>query len=109
MIPHWLLPQIQPDRDDFMFIPYSVPPHFYHEVRQHLNYSLLTHSDFYLWGYLKDSVYVPLIPASLQDLRDRIVIAMGSITRDQLLRVQEIDYRFDSCRITSGDHVKCIE
>ncbi|KAJ4449708.1 hypothetical protein ANN_01112 [Periplaneta americana] len=46
-------------------------------------------------------VFVPHLPATLQDLRHRIVGTVNSIIRDQLILVwQEMDYRFDVCRAT---------
>ncbi|GBL72535.1 hypothetical protein AVEN_109010-1 [Araneus ventricosus] len=93
MFQHWLFPQIQQDRGDFICTQEGAPLHFNHDVRQYLNDPNLTPCDFYLWGNVKDSLYVP--PASLQDFRDRIVTAMRSVTRDQFLRLwQEMDYRF---------------
>ncbi|GBN22259.1 hypothetical protein AVEN_1851-1 [Araneus ventricosus] len=82
-------------------------PHSHHEVLQYLNVTItgrwigrsgeedlfhlkwpprspdLIPRDFYMWDYIKDSVYVPPMPATLQDLRDRIVTAVSLITRDQ--------------------------
>ncbi|GBO00442.1 hypothetical protein AVEN_251490-1 [Araneus ventricosus] len=77
----------------------GVPLHFNHEVRQYLNGTILTSCDFYLWGYSKDTLYVPPRPDILQDFRDRIVTAVSSVTRGQLLHVwQGMDCRFDVCR-----------
>ncbi|GBM66255.1 hypothetical protein AVEN_35533-1 [Araneus ventricosus] len=105
----------------------GAPPHFHHKVRQYLNDTIpgrwigrgeqydfvclkwplrsqdLTPCDFYIWGYIKDRVYVAPIPATLQGLRDRIVTAVSSITR------QQIDKQFDNCRITNGAHIECIK
>jgi hypothetical protein len=36
--------------------------------------------DFFLWGFVKDSVYVPPLPMSLRELRDRITHALQTIT-----------------------------
>ncbi|GBN73352.1 hypothetical protein AVEN_114918-1 [Araneus ventricosus] len=70
--------------DDFVFMQDDTLPRFHHEVQQYLYDIILTRCNFYLWGYIKDSVYAPPMPATLQDLRDRIVTAVISITRDQL-------------------------
>ncbi|GBM40079.1 hypothetical protein AVEN_23166-1 [Araneus ventricosus] len=92
MSQQWLFPQIQQDRDDFIIMQDGAPPHFHHEVQQYLYDTTLTPCDFYLWGYIKDSVYVAAIPATLRDLRDRIVTERSSITRNQILSVwQEMD------------------
>jgi hypothetical protein len=72
------------------------PPHFYRHVREFLNQHLpqrwigrgadddqmllawppsspdATPCDFCLWGYLKDWVYVPPLPASIPELKLRI-------------------------------------
>ena len=62
----------------------------------------LTSCDFFLWGYVKDKVYVPPLPESLDELKRRIKSA-----RDMLFRVyQEIDYCFDICRVTKGSHIE---
>ncbi|GBM63616.1 hypothetical protein AVEN_140813-1, partial [Araneus ventricosus] len=37
-------------------------------------------------GYIKDSTHLPPMPATPQDLRDRIVTVVSSMTRDQLPR-----------------------
>ena len=71
-------------------------PHFHNEVRRYLNNVLprrwigrgcerdnrlmpwparspdLTPCDFFLWGYIKDKVYVPPLPNDLGDLKRRI-------------------------------------
>ena len=43
--------------------------------------------NFFLWGFVKDSVYVPPLPMSLNELRDRITHALQTITADMLHRV----------------------
>ncbi|GBN02700.1 hypothetical protein AVEN_141903-1 [Araneus ventricosus] len=45
-------------------------------------------------------MYLPPMPATLQDLRDRIVTAVSSITRD-LRGCQEIDYRISDMDSTA--------
>ena len=65
----------------------------------------LTPYDFFLWGFVKDTVFVPLLPANLQDLRNRITAAVALVDRDMLPRVwNEMDYSIDVCRITKGGH-----
>ena len=44
----------------------------------------LTPCDFFLWGFVKDSVYVPPLPTSLKELRDRITHTLQTITADML-------------------------
>ena len=63
--------------------------------------------DFFLWGYAKDQVYVPPLPASIPELKGRIRSAIETITADMLQTVwNELDYRVDVCRITKGAHIE---
>jgi len=67
----------------------------------------LTPYDFFLWGFVKDTVFVPPLPAKLQDLRNHITAAVGLVERDMLTRVwNELDYRIDVCRITKGGYIE---
>jgi hypothetical protein len=67
----------------------------------------LTPCDFFLWGFVKDSVYVPPLPTSIHELRDRITHALQAITADMLHRVwDEFYYRVDVCRVTQGAHIE---
>ncbi|PNF14515.1 hypothetical protein B7P43_G15641 [Cryptotermes secundus] len=40
--------------------------------------------DFFLWGYIKDRVYVPPLPRTLVELRERIYAAVMTIDRMML-------------------------
>ena len=61
---------------------------------------------FFLWGYVKDQVYVPF-PASIPELKVRIRTAIDAITADMLqIAWNELDYRVDVCRITKGAHIE---
>ena len=63
--------------------------------------------DFFLWGYVKDQVYVPPLPASMPELKVRIRTAIETITADMLQAVwNELDYRFDVRRTTKDAHVE---
>jgi hypothetical protein len=67
----------------------------------------LTPCDFFMWGYVKESVYVPPLPRDLPELRLRIVDAVATIDVHMLERVwQELDYRIDVCRVTKGGHIE---
>ena len=67
----------------------------------------LTPCDFFLWGYVKDRVYVPPLPRDLPELRLRIMDAVATIDVHMLERVwQELDYRIDVCRVTKGGHIE---
>jgi hypothetical protein len=64
-------------------------------------------SIFFLWGYIKERVYVPPIPCDLPQLRQRIVEAVATINGQMLQLVwQELDYRFDICCVTRGGHIE---
>jgi hypothetical protein len=61
----------------------------------------------FLWGFVKDSVYVPPLPMSLKELRDRITHALQTITVDMLHQVwNEFDYRVDVCHVTQDAHIE---
>jgi len=63
--------------------------------------------DFFLWGYVKDKVYVHPLPASIPELKVRIRTAIETITADMLQTVwNELDYRVDVCIITKGAHIE---
>lgn len=131
MLQQWLLPQLDEDSADFILQLDGAPPHYHGSVRDHLNEALpqrwigrasqedrvlirwpprspdLTPCDFFLWGFIKDRVYVPPLPTTLGDLRARITAAIAEIDRDTLHKVwQEIDYRLDVCRVTRGAHIE---
>jgi len=56
---------------------------------------------------VKDTVFVPPLPANLQDLRNRITAAVALVNRDMLTCMwNEMDYRIDVCRITKGVHIE---
>jgi len=66
-----------------------------------------TPCDFFLWGYVKDQVYVPPFPASIAELKLRIRTAIETITADMLKTVwNELDYRVVVCRVTKGAHIE---
>ncbi|GBM04721.1 hypothetical protein AVEN_44852-1 [Araneus ventricosus] len=67
----------------------------------------LTPSDFFLWGYVKDKVYVPPMPTTLQALQERITAAVTDMDRNMLLNDWTgLDYRWDVCRVTKGAHIE---
>jgi len=62
----------------------------------------LTPLDFSVWGYVKDKVSVPHLPASLVELRARIAEAVATIDVDVIYRIwEEIAYIY--C-VTRGNH-----
>jgi len=63
--------------------------------------------DFVLWGYVKERVCVPPLPADLDELRSRITAAVNSVTEDTLRRVwDEFSYRVDVVRAAGGGYIK---
>ena len=128
---NWLLPQLNTNYDDYILQLDGAPPPFSQECTsasqscsstaldrtccKRDNHLLpwpphspdLTPCDFFLWGFIKDSVYVPPLPTSLNKLRDRIRHALQTITADMLHQVwDESDYRVDACRVTQGGHIE---
>jgi hypothetical protein len=46
--------------------------------------------------------------SDIDDLKRRITEAVVSVSCDMLRRVwEELDYRFDICRVTRGAHIEC--
>ena len=67
----------------------------------------LTPCDFYLWGYIKDRFFIPPLPVSLNELKQRVTTAVASVDEDMLRSVwTEIDYRIHICRVTKGSHIE---
>jgi len=88
----------------------GAPPHWHKEVREYLNEHLpvrwvgrtaatdntfctwpprspdLTVCDFFLWGFVKGNVYVPPLPKTLPELRERINTAIGNVRHKTCLR-----------------------
>ena len=74
------------------------------DFRGHTQYTPdATPCDFFLWGYVKDKVYVPPLPACIPELKVRIRTATETITTDMR---NELDYRVDVCRITKVAYVE---
>ena len=66
--------------------------------------------DFFLWGYIKERVFVPPLPVSLNELKKRITTAVASVDEDMLRSVwTELDYRIDICRVTKGSHIEYLQ
>ena len=132
MLQNWLLDGIESiEHAQFIFQQDGAPPHWKLTVRAYLNEKLpgrwigravdgdnvllkwpprspdLTPCDFFLWGYVKGLVYVPPLPTCVEGLKERITEALKTVTQDMLQRVwQELDYRLDVCRLTSGAHIE---
>jgi hypothetical protein len=127
MLQIWLFPQLIKDSGDYIFQQDGAPPHWHLDVRCFLNevlprrwigrggpHDLMLYSwpprspdfmtcDFFFWGYVKDAVYVPPLPTTLDELKNLIVTAVESVTNDMLGRVwEEFEYRLDVARVTRG-------
>jgi hypothetical protein len=58
-------------------------------------------------GICHTQVFAPLVPVTLDDLKQRITTATAGVDEDMLTRVwQEFDYRVDICRVTKGAHIE---
>ena len=67
----------------------------------------MTPCDFFLWGYVEERVYVPPLPADLDELTNRIMAAGKSWTEDTLRHVwDEFSYRVDVVRAAGGGHIE---
>ena len=84
----------------------GVPPHWHKEVREYLpgrwvgraaatdntfctsppRSPYLIVCDFFLWGFVKGNVYVPPLPKTLPELRERINTAIGNVRHKTCLR-----------------------
>ena len=124
----FLIPQLDENDQEgrIHFQQDGAPPHYLGEVREYLNTRFpgrwigraapiawpprspdLTPLDFFLWGFVKDRVFVPPLPANVVELRTRITAAVAKVTPEMLRNVwQETDYSWDVCRITNGSHIE---
>jgi hypothetical protein len=123
MLQNWLLPQTNEDSEDFIFQHDGAPPHWHRDVRRFLNESVtqrcigrmgnedlalqfcpprspgITPCNCFLWGFVKEALYVPPLATTLDDLKNRITAAQNSVTQDILHRVwNEFSYRLDVIR-----------
>jgi len=63
--------------------------------------------DFFLWGYVKERVYVPPLPADLDEPTNRITAAVKSVIEDTLRLVwDEFSFRVDVVRTAGGGHME---
>jgi hypothetical protein len=60
-----------------------------------------------VWGYVKAKIFVPALPARLEELRTRITEAVTATDVDMIHMIwNEIPYRWDICRVTRGNHIE---
>ena len=56
---------------------------------------------------VEDRVFVPPLPVSLNELKQRIRTAVASVDEDIRRSVwTELDYRIDICHVTKGSHIE---
>jgi len=66
----------------------------------------MTPCDFFLRGYVKERVFVPPLPADLDEVTNRITAAVKSVTENTLRRVwDEFGFRVD-VRAAGGGHIE---
>jgi hypothetical protein len=131
MLQIWLFPQMNEDSEDIIFQQDGPPLHWHEDFGRSLNESLpqrwiglvgkenlalqfwhtrspdLTHCEFFLWGFVKELVYVPSLPKNLNDLKNRISTAVISVTQDILLWVwNEFSYRLGVTRTAGEGHIE---
>jgi hypothetical protein len=121
MLEQFLIPKLGEDDQEghIYFQQDGAPRHYLEAGREYLNTRFsgrwigraapiawppcspdLTPLDFVFWGFVKDRVYVPPLPANVAELRTRITAAVAEVTPEMLRRVwQEIDYRWTSAAL----------
>ena len=59
---------------------------------------------------MKGLVFVPPLPANIEEMKQRITVALETVTKDMLQRVwHEFEYRLDMGRVTGGAHIEHFE
>jgi len=72
----------------------------------HLEAQISLHLIFFLWGYIKNIVYVEKI-RNIQHLQERITSAIETVTPDMIQKTwQEIEFRLDVSRATNVIHIE---
>jgi len=72
----------------------------------HHDRRISTPLDFFLWGYVKDKLFLTPVP-DITNLKARITDAFATITEDMLENTwRETDYRLDIIRATKGAYVE---
>ena len=132
MLQNWLMELLfEEKRARFIFQRDGAPPQWSVNLKQCLNATLhnkwighagndnclllhwpprspdLTPCEFFLWGHVKELVYVPPLPTSVDDLKTRITEALKTIDPDMLVRVwQEMEYPFHVCRVIKDSYIE---
>jgi hypothetical protein len=100
MLQQLLAPQLEQDADMYetglIFQQDGPPPQFHLDVRTFLSWSnskapKVTRFNstrfFFLWGYIKDKVFLHPSPTTTEELRVRNVAAIADVDADMLTRV----------------------
>ncbi|XP_023725909.1 uncharacterized protein LOC111874552 [Cryptotermes secundus] len=108
MLQEFLIPQLDEDDQEgrIHFQQDGAPPHYLGEVHEYLNARFpgrwigraapiawpprspdLTPLEFFLWGFVKDRVFVPSLPANVVELRARITASVAEMTPEMLRSV----------------------
>jgi hypothetical protein len=67
----------------------------------------MTPCDFFLWGYEKERVFVPPLPADLDELRNKITAAVNSVTEGTHRRIwNEFSYLVNVVLAAVGGHIQ---
>ena len=65
-------------------------------------------SDFFLWGYVKEKVYIEM-PDTLQQLKRNIIQEINNISQETLMKVMNSTVeRARQCLTNNGGHLKDI-
>ncbi|GBM96483.1 hypothetical protein AVEN_13961-1 [Araneus ventricosus] len=100
MLSEWLFPQLEEAHPGFILQLDGAPSHWHNNVREYLSnrvgandLSLLcwqarssdrTLCGFFLWGFVKDKVFVLPLPQELQELKQWINNVLNALTGDLL-------------------------
>ena len=56
---------------------------------------------------MKGLVFLPLPPANIEEMKQRITAALETVSKDMLQRVWlKLEYRLDVSRVTGGSHIE---
>jgi len=129
LLEQYVFPQIETFEQEIVrrviFMQDGAPPHFSCFVTDVLNERFpdawigrggpvpwpprspdLSPLDFFLWRYIKNTVYAEKI-RNIQHLQDRNTSAIETVTRDVIQKTwQEIEFRLDVSRSTNGTDIE---
>ena len=126
MLETFVIPTLGNDKTSLIFQQDGAPPHFSLKVRDFLDKEFpgrwigrggplawpprspdLSPLDFFFWGYVKQLMYTPAQPANLTDLKERIRVAVRSVTSDMLKRTWDsMKKRLSTLTRRGGSHVE---